>query len=266
MTPLIYISALRRTGSTVLSESLTQFPDSFIFREPRLGSGTFRIKENDAALFMKQGIDLYAFSRKWSTNALMQRLLTKNRLVEAFEADLMPKLLLIYKQIGVKEIHHNGWQYYADAFPKVRCVLTARDPRDIFISTYYRVQDGKDQFRRGFSARELARDLNRDFRLQLEMVARWPVLNVRYEDLCADPGMIEQVKTFVGSSLEGHGDVGQFNSSNPLRSAEANLHGGTITDARVQRWAREKNRDLVSEAGKMLLLMPEYVEFWGYEP
>lgn len=265
MAPFIYIAALRRTGSTVLSESLTSFPSSFIFREPKLGRKRFTVKSNDAELFLKHGIDLKEFSEKWSGNSLMDRITGRNRMMRAFQYDLMPRLLAILGQVGVKEIHHIGWPFYADAFPEMKVVLTARDPRDIFISTYYRVREGKDHFRRGFSARELARDLNRDFRQQQLMSQALPSMKITYEDFCSDTALLDKVKTFVGSRIDGTGGAGQFNIANPNRVAEARVHGDKVTSTRVDRWRQETDANLVREAHKVFDRMPEYVEFWGYE-
>lgn len=265
MAPFIYIAALRRTGSTVLSESLTSFPNSFIFREPKLGRKVFTVKSNDAELFHMHGIDLKAFSARWSGNSLADRITGRNRIMHAFQNELMPQLLSVLEQVGVKEIHHRGWQFYADAFPEMKVVLTARDPRDIFISTYYRVREGKDHFRRGFSARELARDLNRDFRQLLRMSETLPFMKVTYEDFCSDTALLDKVKVFVGSRVDGTGRAGQFNIANPNRIAEARVHDGKVTSTRVARWKQEKDANLVREAHRVFDRMQEYVEFWGYE-
>jgi hypothetical protein len=183
----------------------------------------------------------------------------------AFERELMPQLLSVFRQVGVKEIHHNGWRFYADAFPDIRFVLTARDPRDIFISTYHRVLEGKDRFRRGFTARVLAQNLNREFKQQRIMSETQHCFKLRYEDFCADQGRIDDVKAFVGSHLDGLGRVGQFNAANPRRALEAELHGGVITRTRVERWKQEADQEVVREAHLMFDLMPEFVEFWKYE-
>jgi hypothetical protein len=61
--PFIYIAALMRTGSTVLSEALTQLPYAFVFREPHLGKNDFRLKQDDIARFGQKGQKLTAFTR-----------------------------------------------------------------------------------------------------------------------------------------------------------------------------------------------------------
>lgn len=61
--PFIYVSSLMRTGSTVLSEALTRFPYSFIFREPHLGKNYFALKDLDTELFAERDVDLRRFVR-----------------------------------------------------------------------------------------------------------------------------------------------------------------------------------------------------------
>lgn len=265
MAPFIYIAALRRTGSTVLSESLTSLPDAFIFREPKLGRRMFTVKPTDADLFRQHGIDLVGFSKAHSGTSLIDLIRRRNRLLHAFRRELVPQLHSVVKQVGVKEIQHRGWRFYAEQFPDIRVVLTARDPRDIFVSTFYRVREGKDHFRRGLSAKELARNLNREFRHQIEIQSALPSVKIKYEELCNDSRVLDEVKSFVGSSIEGIGEVGQFNAANPNRVSEASIHDGEITSSRVARWVREPDTEVVREAKKMIDLMPEYCKFWQYE-
>jgi hypothetical protein len=71
--PFVFIASLRRTGSTVLSEALTELPYSFIFREPRLDMNWFNLKPSDAAQLKELGIDLVAFARKHRLAAFFSR-------------------------------------------------------------------------------------------------------------------------------------------------------------------------------------------------
>lgn len=136
--PFVYIASLRRTGSTVLAEALTRLPYSFIFPEPQLCRGRFKIREENAALFEEGHDDISAFQRRHGRSswlsAIKARLTGTNpSLVDAFKRELLPRLTDCVMQIGVKEIHHEGWRNYTASFPDTRIVLTARDPRDIYI-------------------------------------------------------------------------------------------------------------------------------------
>ncbi len=66
----------------------------------------------------------------------------RHHILEAFKRELVPRLSAVVEQIGVKEIHHAGWQDYPAHFPEIRVILTARDPRDIYVSLYHRVKRG----------------------------------------------------------------------------------------------------------------------------
>ena len=59
--PLIYIAALLRTGSTLLSELLSQIPHSFIIHEPHLGKNYFALQEIDAETLRSAGIEVGDF-------------------------------------------------------------------------------------------------------------------------------------------------------------------------------------------------------------
>lgn len=249
----------------MLSEALTSVPYCFIFREPKLARNRFTVKSSDRQIFLEYGIDLRAFAERSSRQSLLGDLLAPDHALDAFKKELVPQLLSCVAQIGVKEIHHRRWHAYLSHFPNMRIILTGRDPRDIYISTHYRVKQGKDRFWRGFSPEVLARDLNKDFKYQLEMFRRASCLKVKYEDLCTDASVLEKIKFFVESGLPGVGSIGEFNANNPYRKEEHELHGNRITAPRVRRRDQEPDKGLVTCAQRVFDLMPEYVEFWEYE-
>lgn len=265
----IYIAGLRRTGTTMLSEALTQLPYSFVFREPGLGKGCFNVKPSDARLFLERGVDLQGFVRRQNrsiVNVFRQRFeLQAGFMVKAFKEELVPQLRLIAYQLGVKEIYHAGWRNYLAHFPHMKIVLLGRDPRDIYISLYYRWEKGTGGWAGPFTPKRVAADLNREFRAQLEMSLTTDTLRVRYEDLCTCKEVMETVKRFVGSSIPGIGAVGAFNALNPKRVDEYHLHGDDITTKRVGRWEQEFDNHLVASACETLELMRDYCEFWGYD-
>lgn len=258
MKPFIYIASLRRTGSTVLSEALTLFPYSFIFREPNLGKDKFYVKKKDAEMFEKYGIDLEAFKSNWSGNK-------QGYAIEAFRRELIPLLASRVRQVGVKEIHHKGWRKYIQYFPKMKILLTGRDPRDIYISLHYRIKGGKGNFSGTFCPNTVADDLNIEFKRQLEMHRETACLKIKYEDLCTDEKYFDKITAFVESEIPRIGAVGSFNALNPKRQDEYELHGDSITSKRVGRWHLESDKNLVNEAQSTFDLMPEYCEFWDYE-
>lgn len=261
--PFIYIAGLRRSGSTVLSEALTALPYSFIFREPRVAENRFSVHDSDAELFAQYGIDLLDFERRWWS---------KRKLIpEAFKNELLPQLLTLIGQIGVKEIRHDRWRRLFRLFPEMKILLTARDPRDIYLSLYYKVKNDNVTWSGicspagDFCAEAVAEGLNREFREQLAMFETTACLKVKYEDFCTQPALFEQVKAFVGSAIGRVGEVGTFNSANPMRLNEYELHGNAITGQRLQRWKNEPDEALRTQAQRTFDLMPEYCRFWNYE-
>ena len=162
MRPFIYIASLRRTGSTVLSEALTLFPYCFILREPRFGENRFAIKPGDLERFANYGIDIIGMKKRWLDNK-------RGSFIEAFKYELVPQLSSCLIQIGVKEIRHEGWREWFHHFPEMRILLTGRDPRDIYISLYYRVKSGKGNWSGEYSPESVAEDLKKEFKRQIEM-------------------------------------------------------------------------------------------------
>jgi len=255
--PFVYIASLRRTGSTALSEALTLLPYCFIFREPNLGRDRFSMKAGDAEIFMKYGIDLLGFKEKWSGRQ-------RKFLLDAFKKELIPQIGSHIAQIGVKEIRHEGWRKYLKQFPEMKVLLTARDPRDIYISLHYRVKSGKGKWTGEYSAERVVEDLKREFGYQKEMFGKADCLKVRYEDLCKNPSVIDNVRRFICSKAPSIGMIGAFNAKNPNRIEEFEVHGNSITQKRINRWRWEMDKALVAEAQKVFSLMCEYNEFWGY--
>lgn len=255
--PFVYIAALRRSGSTILSELLTDPPRSFIFREPNLARGRFDLKPDDAELFRGMGLDLEAFSRKWCG-------WRKRRLVAGFRKDVVRPLEGKVQQIGVKEIMHDHWRSYLRQFPAMRVVVLARDPRDIYLSILERRAKGVNASADDTTPEIAATNLMRQFEHQRAMLDECQSMWITYDTLCSDPGAFDRVRTFVDSPLTTAGKAGRFNEKNPVRSSEAAIHGGAVTTKRVGRWQTESNPELRDKAQRVFELMRPYAEFFGF--
>lgn len=258
--PFVYIASLRRTGSTVLAEALTALPYSYVFVEPQFGENRWSIKPGDAELFAPFGLDIEARRERW----LAER--RRPPAVDVLRDDIVMPLTGRIGQFGVKEIHHEGWRAYRRAFPDMRIVLTARDPRDIYISLYHRQRQGLGTWKGEYTPQRVAADLNAQFAFQLEMHAAGPTLRVRYEDFTADPGAIERVRRFIDSPIPATvpGEIGGFLARAPGRADEHALHGGSITTRRAGRWRDEPDAALRDQARMLFDLMPDYATFWNY--
>lgn len=240
----------------MLCEALTQLPYSVVFNEPNIGSRRFAVRNQEAELLRNVGVDLHRFVRRWS-------LLRRHFLLFGFRRRLVPSLLQHVSQIGVKEIFHADWRRVVGSFPEVRIILTARDPRDIYISLKNRYLAGNAIWTGEFTPRRVADSLSAEFAHQLDMAGDFDVLSIRYEDLCLEPDLLGRVLTFVESDITDVGELGSFLRSDARRIAEGRIHGGLITDKRVARW-RQESAENVAEARQVFDLMGEYRDYWKY--
>jgi len=254
MKPFIYIASLRRTGSKVLSEALSLHPYSFIFREPRIGSGRFKARPVDIEILAKYGVDPSTFQHRISG-------IKRELAAERFKKEVLPELLRVFLQIGIKEIHHKRWRNVYRAFPDMKVVLTGRDPRYICLSHYYKSIEREIAIKVGgpFTPQNVAQNLRQDFKYQMEMFKTLECLKVRYEDFCTDPKIFESIKAFVESDIPGIGIIGQLSKYDYL------THGYTVTDKRVFRWKNERDKRLLSEAKEVFDNLRDYCKFWEYK-
>ncbi len=240
----------------MLCEALTQLPYSIVFNEPNIGSGRFAVRNQEAELLRSVGIDLHQFIRRWS-------MLDRRFLLFGFRRRLVPALLRRVGQVGVKEIFHADWRRVVAPFPRVRIVLTARDPRDIYLSLKTRYLAGSAIWSGEFTPQRVADNLNTEFLHQQDMAREFDSLRVRYEDLCVQPDLMTRVLDYVDSDIREIGELGSFLRGDPKRVAEGRMHGGAITDKRVARW-RQESGNVAAEAQQVFDLMDEYREYWKY--
>lgn len=268
--PFIYIASLLRTGSTLISETLTKLPDAFIFVEPDLGKNTFHLRSGVNEAFLARGQDLQQFIETRARIAYVLRGLRRvgfpqDYMIREFKEKLLPKLGGKATQFGVKEVHNRGWQNYQRHFPNMKVILTGRDPRDIYISLYYSKKRG--MFARASLVPEaFAAAQNAEFALQKAIAHRTDHLKLRYEDVCTEPTYLKDLKAFVHSPLlETDVPVGLFIGLHPQRESEHKTHGNKVTAQQVERWKQEKDEKLVLQAQQVFDLMPEYTQYWQYE-
>lgn len=270
-TPFIYISALMRTGSTMLSEALTQMPQSFIFLEPYWGLNSFSVGAPIHERLLLHGINMRQFLRLRGTLAFLIRRLRplgigQDFMIREVKRSLFPQLRSIgMQQVGVKEIKHKGWQNYVRHFPDMKVVMLGRDPRDLYLSAYRKLQLGSTAWQGPVNPETVAENLSTFFSRQLRLRDNADHITVRYEDLCTDPAIMGKILSFCQSPLENVGDIGQFLRSDPIRDREHQRHGATISDQSVYRWQGEQNQTLLEDAFQFARLMHEYTSFWGYD-
>jgi hypothetical protein len=186
-------------------------------------------------------------------------------MVEQVKHTLLPKMSVAgLMQVGIKEVKHEGWKHVVRHFPNLKMVMIGRDPRDIYISAYRKWQLGTMRWRGPFTPGSLADDLNAQFDLQMDMRACVDHMMVRYDEFCLDPHVLRYVLSFVNSPIDEMGQIGRFLGSHHNRFHEHLLHGNEISNRRVNRWQKEKDEKLLSEAHEFATRMSAYNTTWGY--
>ena len=217
--PFVYIAGLIRTGSTALSEALSDPPCAIIVREPRLGTNRIVLREQDREALASLGIDADRVL------ALPRRLMSALRAIgkgghpsggagtgpasgyaaRVFRDRIVQPLAERVEQVGIKEVRHDGWEHVVAAFPDLRVVAIGRDPRDVYLSHRGRVLKKGNALP---TPEAFADEIDRQFSLQHALVDATESLAIRYEDLCRDPDVLERVREHVQSPVEGTGSVG----------------------------------------------------------
>lgn len=249
--PFIYIAALRRTGSKLLAAALTEVPHSFILREPGFPRGCVGFDAKTCNDLLLHGIDLHT---------LRSRLESDGESVKNVWKIVYQEMLTMVHQVGTKEIRHNKWWKVANLLDDVRFIVTARDPRDICLSVCRKgLREDLPAMRRGMDPEAMAEYIKDEFAHQRAMIKDQQAIKVRYEDLCTNPHIYEEIKAFVNSPIP------RSDHANVDINARTIPKGEIRTD-RVAAWKREQNPEFLKSAHRVYELVPEYNEFWGYPP
>ena len=250
---LVVIAAIRRTGSTLLSEALTELPaTAFVFREPGLFTGRLRLKQRDVDLLAANGLDLGAAAER-------QRRAGGRQVAERFRKLVAEPAGAVLRQVGIKEIRYGpGWAEVLDELGPVRVVALARDPRDIYLSLASVPPSFPLRLDGPFGPESVARDIEREARRQHELIEHTGALRVRYEDLCSDPGVLDRIRAFVGSPVSGSAHIGRFSPANRA------IHGSAITSRRVALHRSEPDARRAADADEVAARLDWYREAWGY--
>ncbi len=147
--------------------------------------------------------------------------------------------------------------------PEMAVVVTARDPRDIYLSLVHKSRRRAKPIRLHgpLCPQVVAEDLLRDWTFLRGIIQRCRWRPVRYEDYCTNPSERAAIRRFVVSPLGDRMD-GELEF---LSAHDRARHGTAVTSGSVSRWRDEPDAALRAEAHEMLEHMAEYCEFWGYE-
>lgn len=248
--PFIYIAGLMRTGSTLIQELLTEKRKCFFFHEPWFGSGLF------------EHMDLaHKILSEWEYNA---DVIVNNGIPIP---NMFLRLASVCPQVGIKEIRHQGWEMYNNLFNDIRWIVLARDPRDIYVSSYHlmnRVDVWQPRFP-PFGPEGMFKELWPDAQRQIEIIqTQKNVMRLRYEEFVSDTSLFERLRAHADSPLSEAGEVGAFHKLIKRGQYELETHNGSIGNIHVHRWKKETDFELISGMNEFFDMMKEYNNFWGY--
>jgi hypothetical protein len=252
MTDVVLIAGLRSSGSTLLSEALTELPRAFVFREPKLFRGRVALKEDDVERLLALGIDLRDVAAR-------DRRTSPVEAAKAFREEVLAPTAAVLDQVGFKEIRYGaGWSDVLAELGAVKVVVLARDPRDIYISLAYRRRYRRIAMAGEFAPDTVAADMLGEIAVQEQIASDTDCLRVRYEDLCSDPAVLPKIRDFVGSPVRESGQIGLF------KEEFHGVHGKAMTALRVDRWRTESDVQLLAEANEVAQRLAEYCVTWDY--
>ena len=253
----IAIMGLMRTGSTLVTDMLSQRGRSLILSEPNiLGMWSPNTVERIHKLALNNGLDPGAempTPEQWP------------RYQNYFDAVLLPQLARL-PLWGVKYVDLTDWRLTFERYPPRRMILTVRDLRDVVISAIDRI----GHLRLAFYGRRHMRDeawvmANIAYNVHELMALRQrPHLLARYEDVVKDPGLRQRIVEYAGLDSAA-GTRENLEAAGFVRQWEMNKHGGAVTTKSVGRYASEPPGPVKALAERVWRLLPEYSEAFGFE-
>jgi hypothetical protein len=253
----VAIMGLMRTGSTLVTDMLSQRGRSLILSEPNiLGMWSPNTVERIHQLALNNGLDPGADKptpERWP------------RYQNYFDEVLLPQLSQL-PLWGVKYVDLTDWRPTFERYPPRRIILTVRDLRDVVISAIDRI----GHLKLAFYGRRHMRDeawvlANIAYNVHELMVLRQrPHLLARYEDVVKDEGLRQRIVEYAGldnaASTRENLAAGGFS-----RQWELNKHGGAVSARSVGRYASEPPGPVKALAERAWRLLPEYSEAFGFE-
>lgn len=253
LSPFLYLATQRRSGSKMIARLLTHWPTSYIFLEPGMALRRFRGKQEAAMLLAQKGIDLPDVSGK------IAALPPRKRTAAALRWVLQP----LREQgvlVGIKEIHHDCWEEVVSAMgADAKIVVVVRDPRGILDSLRRKQELRKrpPSLPGGLSPRSLAKHLHVVYAAQKRMLETGKAVGIRYEDLCANPTCMADLRRWCGLPADGPGELWR------CRETDRELHGDNISSKSAHRWRSDMTHE--KEYDQTFALLEEECEYWGYE-
>lgn len=253
----VAIMGLMRTGSTLVTDMLSQRGRSLILSEPNImGMWSPHTVERIHRLALNNGLDPGPEPprrEQWPAYR------------DYFDAVLAPQLRRL-PLWGVKYVDLVDWRPTFERYPPRRLILTVRDLRDVVISAIDRI----GHLGLAFYGRRYMRDeawvmANIAFNVhELMALKERPHLLARYEDVAADPDLRQRIAEYAG--LERPVETRENLAADGFaRRWELSKHGPGVSTRSVGRFASEPPGPVKALAERVWRLLPEYSEAFGYE-
>lgn len=249
--PDFYIAAIGRSGSTMLSNWLSDLPNRIVFNEP------FFCRPMNSRLLR---IQLSSLGMPVSDSEWAERDETAQ---QRFQRLMGPRLA--GRSWAAKEVLCEEHRAMTEAFAPPKVLVSVRNIVDVALSFFekHRLQDNLDRFGDDWVVEHCLRESAGivDYIASLES-GDIPYLVVRYEDLVASAQMRSKVTDFTG--WPGGGDA-SANLNAFGRGFEADRHGQSISPMRSQgsRNLSISLQNLASEIGERCA---RYQTVFGYRP
>jgi hypothetical protein len=252
------IYGILRSGTTVLSDLLTVKDKSLVLYEPDILLTSYKNEKQDAegheAIYKSLngfGIDSSEFKcwdkRKYPT------------FLQFFDKKIYPTLSKL-QSWGVKLVRFDDWEGFLAAYQPQRLILSVRDIRDVVLSAYdLATKLNTLVFNELWIEKRVIDSCN-----QLVKMSKLPHFLVRYEDLCSNTCMQQNVSKYVGVDTLGE-KISNFDNVVSYRKSEQEKHGGTISSLSISRYRSEPTSPALGLANYLWRLCPEYSETFGYE-
>lgn len=254
--PFIYISAMPRSGSTMLSGLLTIPKVSIILSEPGFQRGLCHNLEQFTEI-PNSNIDILS---KYKGD--------ENKLVDLFYKKIIPPVLKEFPIVGIKECFMKNWSIYENLFDDVRYIILARDPRDVFLSLndYGKYAEWHKKLWVEKGIKHIADTHNQIWAEQKKIINTRKCFLVRYEDLCLGKVTLNDIKEFLDIQSPLVGSVDCILKNYQWRQWEVKKHSKNMTQNSVLRWKNlDSDSELLNSSMRFGDMMKEYIDYWDYE-
>jgi hypothetical protein len=265
--PFIYVCSLPRTGSTIVAECLTSYPEAFIFNESLLADGHYHWDQLDFLPPDFKGKNCILDAKRRTIEAYLE-IYNQSRGVDIniyriFRDNFVKCVLNEFNQFGVKDLKHSKYYNIIEYFPNCKTIITCRDPKDMFASILHMRTTFKGQWAwKELNPIEMADEFMQQFDHQKSVMQESEHIIVRYEDFCTNPLEFRRIADFTETELNCPGAIGCYTSTNQLKRWEVDLHKKKIDAVSVGRASQDNIN--AREMDIFMNTMKAYSDFFGY--